>query len=81
MADLGQILSESGCLPPAREAHRLQGHLLVAILRSDHGSQAEELLREDAQPVSDIQIGVRHAKPDPLGVQAAVAHEVADKLG
>ena len=77
----GQVPWRTRRLPPASEPDGLQGQLLVALLRGDHRLKAEEILGENAQAVSDVEVSVRDAQPDAFGVQAAIAHEVAHKLG
>ncbi|MEJ7756741.1 MAG: hypothetical protein WKF83_10865 [Nocardioidaceae bacterium] len=81
VVDPGQHLGEPCGLPPARQAHRGQRDLLVSLLRLDVRLEVEQTLGQDTEPLDDVEVGVSDTQPDALGVQASVAHEVADELG
>ena len=74
------VLREPARLPPDRQRDRVQRDLGVSLARQQVRVEAEELAAERDEPVEDVVVSVGHAEPDSLGMQRAVAHEVADEL-
>jgi hypothetical protein len=75
-----QVLAEARRLPPAGQPLGLQGDLAVPVPVGHDWRQAEQFLGEDAQPLRDVEVGVRHTETDAPCVQAAVPHEIPGKL-
>src|SRR5215210_2096585 len=73
-------LRKAARFPPEHERNRVERNFDIALLRRDVGVESEEGRAEICQVLDDVLIVVRDAEAQPLRVQRAVTHEIADEL-